>query len=484
MEQHYHPLPSSAAAAVTSKAIETLRKELVVVTNQLRAAKQEIVQLRQQQEESIEMEARRSASEAIDSIRRQRSQGHHQQQHQREVTRNDQPMSPSTVYRYVPPHEFLPKVFLEEYFDVLEIVDRYAQLYHKHHLDQTAEEVADDALHHHELLLGGGGTRSTSERSSWQKFQVDSTASELEMVKERNARLQRDAFERDKKIERLEQELAIWKQRDVKVGEQQRFRSARASDRGEKSETDGHYRSAGGRRHRRSTSPGTTAHGTANQTTQPTAAQANAASIWDGFRPDSEAEEQEDRKWRRSHPRSTVPLVIPPAVAERFMAEGEQRRGLERRTIVRPWAELGLGSLEMSPPKEEKTVQTSLRGTPVPTAAKGDQTTGRPVPAYDFEEAEVLESHASAHAARTPSDRAVKASPPPAQPLDDDEAKPPPVASSKTSKWDIPPVKPKPVRPDSTNEETQDDETRPTSSDTIRSLAKGDPKRLDIVDRL
>jgi hypothetical protein len=37
-------------------------------------------------------------------------------------------------FRYVPPLEFLPQVFVTEYIDVIRIIDKYAQIFHKYHV--------------------------------------------------------------------------------------------------------------------------------------------------------------------------------------------------------------------------------------------------------------------------------------------------------------------------------------------------------------
>ncbi|ORC93320.1 uncharacterized protein TM35_000011970 [Trypanosoma theileri] len=43
----------------------------------------------------------------------------------------------NVVYKFVPPLEFLPAVFVAEYRDVIEIIEKYAQLYHRFAGDNT-----------------------------------------------------------------------------------------------------------------------------------------------------------------------------------------------------------------------------------------------------------------------------------------------------------------------------------------------------------
>ncbi|CUG92741.1 Hypothetical protein, putative [Bodo saltans] len=95
--------------------------------------------------------------------------------------------SSAMTIRYVPPVDFLPAVFVEQYADVLMIVDRYAQLYHKFHV--------------------GGGQRDPQLIVK----DEDTQRSERELLESRIRQLEADVTVRDDTIAALKQQLVAWR---------------------------------------------------------------------------------------------------------------------------------------------------------------------------------------------------------------------------------------------------------------------------------
>jgi hypothetical protein len=95
--------------------------------------------------------------------------------------------SSAMTIRYVPPVDFLPAVFVEQYADVLMIVDRYAQLYHKYHV--------------------GGGQRDPALVVRDEEAQ----RSEHELLESRVRQLEVDVKVRDDTIEALKEQLVAWR---------------------------------------------------------------------------------------------------------------------------------------------------------------------------------------------------------------------------------------------------------------------------------
>lgn len=92
--------------------IAALRRELTVVSDQLRSARARIAQLEEERASFFQHDLR-----------------------------HDDPSGCSHLaatglfpFRYVPPTDFLPQVFVAQFIDVLIVLDKYAQLYHKHHV--------------------------------------------------------------------------------------------------------------------------------------------------------------------------------------------------------------------------------------------------------------------------------------------------------------------------------------------------------------
>ena len=117
--------------------VARLLRELQIVTEQLRDEKSETNFLRGELRDVAEERDR--LYEALQCLAREEEAQQAASGQQRldvsssgAVHSSVAPPSCSS-YRYVPPHTFLPRLFLEQYVDVLEIVDKYAFLYYRHY---------------------------------------------------------------------------------------------------------------------------------------------------------------------------------------------------------------------------------------------------------------------------------------------------------------------------------------------------------------
>jgi hypothetical protein len=171
--------------------VEMLRRELTIVVAQLKESRAEVHAL--QQALRLQQSSQMVVNQDAEHIPRQGSlHGHASPKVQ------DSQPAPEPIYRYIPPHSFLPLVFIQEYFDIIEIIDRYARLYYKHR-PSPKHVIPEQASTGAGGFVPSGGSAGlpNPNQEKWNalalykmELENQTNGSELALTRERNERLQ------------------------------------------------------------------------------------------------------------------------------------------------------------------------------------------------------------------------------------------------------------------------------------------------------
>lgn len=149
---------------------QALYQELSVVTEQLREAK---AVLRALEADKQNWQTKRTIDsdriEGATSIDRIQNSG-------------------SFPFRYVPPHEFLPELFVSQNLDLLIIIDKYAQLFHRYHIGSRRFLDSSKAL-------GDAERSALTSANTLLDLKVGKLRTEMDALLKENARLQIESLQ-------------------------------------------------------------------------------------------------------------------------------------------------------------------------------------------------------------------------------------------------------------------------------------------------